>query len=69
MLQLGAAVAACRAGCAAVPRGGITAPPQLPTPPRSRFQAEGPFWGRQYLFWHNQVRAGLGPGLATQGGH
>lgn len=19
-----------------------------------RFQAKGPFWGRQYLFWHNQ---------------
>lgn len=26
----------------------------LPLPCR-RFQAKGPFWGRQYLFWHNQV--------------
>ena len=28
--------------------------PWLPPARRRRFQAAGPFWGRQYLFWHGR---------------
>lgn len=28
-------------------------PTSLPPACRRRFQCEGPFWGRQYLFWHD----------------
>ena len=28
-------------------------PSSRPRPRCRRFQAQGPFWGRQYLFWHD----------------
>lgn len=48
-LQWRVDVRCCVCQPATYPRAGTAIPSRSPC---RRFQARGPFWGRQYLFWH-----------------